>query len=105
MEINPTSFHMNPALAEINEKCPLYARVLDKGNQLTMQSQKAAKDDGMFRTHSFEKFQGLAHVESTPIGGNLFISGSSAPVCGLKERKVGQKKQYRGILNVEMNKF
>ncbi len=102
MEHTPSSIHMQPEMAEINEK---YAKIIDKGNQFVLQNQKFQKDDGMFRTQSFEKFQGVNQVEPTPIGGNLFISGSSAPVCAVKERKALPKKYRAPLPKTRRNKM
>ena len=80
----PSNLLSKPSFAEINEK---YARIIDKSNLLVQKSQRMKNEDLMFKTHSYERLDNIApDRERNHLGGNLFISGSSAPVCVMKEK-------------------
>lgn len=49
-------------------------------------------DDAIFRTQSHEKLDNTPDMNVNVLGGNLFISGISAPVSILKERKAPPPK-------------
>ena len=98
----PKNFAPQPSMAEINEK---YARIIDKGNMIVHQSQKMKHEELMFKTHSYERFENLpSENNNSPLGGNLFVSGSSAPVCMIKERKHLSKKYKAPLPKTRRNK-
>ena len=51
------------------------------------QVHRIRNDDALFRTQSNEKIENSPDMNITVLGGNLFISGISAPVSILRERK------------------
>lgn len=76
------------SFAEFNEK---YARIIEQSSAYSYQIQRLRQEDILFRTQSHEKLDNEPAPELGIGAGNLFISGSSAPICAKKEKRVAPK--------------
>lgn len=85
MEVKPSNNLLaQTSFQDFNEK---YAKMMERGNMYAYQIQKMRQDDNLFRTHSHDKLDQESINDTSPGEGSLFISGSSAPICLVKEKR------------------
>jgi hypothetical protein len=88
------------SFSELNGK---YAKIVDHGSDFGMHIQRIRQDDDIFRAQSHDKLDKVVDMNTNVLGGNLFISGISAPVSIIRERKAPPKKYIAPLPKTRRN--
>ena len=68
-----------------------YGRIVGTDGLIPQKFLKLQHEDLLFRTQSQEKLNNEPLNEANSNGSFLFITGSSAPICTVKEKRINQK--------------
>lgn len=72
-------------------------RIIERGNSYAYQIQKMRQDEVLLRTNSYDRIDNNSGPELGIGDGSLFISGNSAPICLVKEKRK-PRPQYKAPL-------